>query len=168
MNTSLESINEWLTLIANLGVLAGIIFLAFEVRQNTKASHSESRQAVLTSSQIEILEFFRNPEVVAGIVKQEKLTQEENIRVHFLLTAIMRLREYSWLQYQNRTIDRDQWNTELSVIGIVLSAVRTRKWWNVVGKHQFNPNFANFVDRHLETISVSNDYWVREMTWDDL
>lgn len=30
----LEGINRWLTLLANLGVVAGIVFLAVEVRQN--------------------------------------------------------------------------------------------------------------------------------------
>lgn len=30
----LESLNRWLTLLANIGVIAGIVFLAIEVRQN--------------------------------------------------------------------------------------------------------------------------------------
>ncbi len=32
----LEKLNRWLTLFANIGVLAGIIFLAFEISQNTQ------------------------------------------------------------------------------------------------------------------------------------
>lgn len=31
---NLDSLNKWLTLLANLGVVAGIIFLAIEIRQN--------------------------------------------------------------------------------------------------------------------------------------
>ncbi len=30
----LDNVNKWLTLVANFGVVAGIIFLAIEVRQN--------------------------------------------------------------------------------------------------------------------------------------
>jgi hypothetical protein len=33
----LSAINDWLTLAANIGVLAGIIFLAMEIQQNTTA-----------------------------------------------------------------------------------------------------------------------------------
>ena len=33
----LEQFNTWLTLVANIGVIAGIVFLAFEVNQNTTA-----------------------------------------------------------------------------------------------------------------------------------
>jgi hypothetical protein len=31
---NLDNLNKWLTLLANLGVMAGVIFLAIEVRQN--------------------------------------------------------------------------------------------------------------------------------------
>ena len=32
----LDNINEWLTLVANFGVLIGIVFLAVQIQQNTK------------------------------------------------------------------------------------------------------------------------------------
>ena len=32
----LKNVNEWLTLTANLGVVAGLVFLALQVRQNTQ------------------------------------------------------------------------------------------------------------------------------------
>lgn len=52
----LENINGWLTLIANFGVVAGLVFLGVEVRQNTTAlqaaaiqeSTSVARQQILT------------------------------------------------------------------------------------------------------------------------
>ena len=33
----MERLNQWLTLIANVGVVAGIVFLAYEIRVNTQA-----------------------------------------------------------------------------------------------------------------------------------
>ena len=36
-----ESINDWLSLAANLGVLVGIIFLAFELQQNNRNLEAE-------------------------------------------------------------------------------------------------------------------------------
>ena len=39
---SFKRLNQWLTLIANLGVLLGIIFLVIEINQNTEAIRIES------------------------------------------------------------------------------------------------------------------------------
>jgi hypothetical protein len=47
-----DKLNRWMTLVANFGVIAGLIFLAVEIRQNT-ASLDESRtQARLQSYQM--------------------------------------------------------------------------------------------------------------------
>jgi hypothetical protein len=39
-------VNKWLTLAANIGVIAGIIFLALELRQNSELMRAESRTAM--------------------------------------------------------------------------------------------------------------------------
>jgi hypothetical protein len=41
----MERINQWLTLVANLGVIAGIVFLAYEIQQNTAAVRSSTYQS---------------------------------------------------------------------------------------------------------------------------
>ncbi len=44
MNT--EALNRWLTLTANVGVIAGIVFLAVEIRQNTDMMRAQTRSSV--------------------------------------------------------------------------------------------------------------------------
>lgn len=46
---NLDSLNKWLTLAANIGVIAGIIFLGLELNQNTTAVQSASRQESLNA-----------------------------------------------------------------------------------------------------------------------
>ena len=46
----LSDLNEWLTLAANLGVLAGIVFLALEIQQNTDAVRSSTIQGITNVS----------------------------------------------------------------------------------------------------------------------
>ena len=41
---NLEKLNQWLTLFANFGVLAGIIFLGFEISQNTRTMQAAAIQ----------------------------------------------------------------------------------------------------------------------------
>ena len=42
----LDNLNKWLTLIANVGVLSGIVFLAIEVQQNSNAISSQTRSTI--------------------------------------------------------------------------------------------------------------------------
>lgn len=41
----MERVNQWLTLVANLGVVAGIVFLAYEIQVNTDAVRSANYAA---------------------------------------------------------------------------------------------------------------------------
>ena len=42
----LDKFNQWLILISNIGVLAGIIILIVEINQNTIVARSSARQAI--------------------------------------------------------------------------------------------------------------------------
>ena len=37
---NLDKANQWLTLLANIGVVIGIVFLAFEIRTNTSTNRT--------------------------------------------------------------------------------------------------------------------------------
>lgn len=41
----IEKLNSWLTLVANLGVLVGIVFLAVEINQSNRQAQSATNQA---------------------------------------------------------------------------------------------------------------------------
>jgi hypothetical protein len=41
-----ESLNWWLTLLANLGVLGGLVFVGFEIRQNTAQLRAEGSRSL--------------------------------------------------------------------------------------------------------------------------
>ena len=45
----LDKLNEWLTLIANVGVLLGIAFLVVELDQSNRIAEREARTEVVTS-----------------------------------------------------------------------------------------------------------------------
>jgi len=49
-----DRLNKWLALLANFGVVAGIIFLAVEIRQN-QTLLEQNHQAMLRSQELEIL-----------------------------------------------------------------------------------------------------------------
>ena len=46
-----DKLNRWMTLVANLGVVAGLIFLSIEIRQNTESLDESRKQVQLQSYQ---------------------------------------------------------------------------------------------------------------------
>ena len=54
---NIERLNSWLTLIANIGVIAGIIFLALEIDQSNREARSATYQARVNEVDQSLREF---------------------------------------------------------------------------------------------------------------
>ena len=99
MNT--ENLNKWLTLSANLGVIAGIVFVAFELRQNSELMRAQISMDRSSVARQEFYEIANNDYLLAIDVKlrsevedfplatgwSELLTAEERRRYQFLVIA---------------------------------------------------------------------------------
>ena len=95
-------------------IVASLIFLAFETRQNTNALYAQSRQAILKAALQEIAIQGENPDLALIIIKTESLTPEEHVRLDAWLSLLLRVREFAWLQYRSGIIDEAQWETAMS------------------------------------------------------
>ena len=143
---SLEQYYMIAQIVASLAVVITLIVLIVEIRQSTSALSAQSRQSDLSAAQNELFTVVNHPEISMALAKEEPLTPEENVKVGAFLIAMMRAREFSWLQFRSGLIDERQWKTEGSVIQPLLSSPRTRRWWTVQGRALVNPEFAVYVD----------------------
>ena len=147
----MDKLNQWLTLIANVGVLVGIFFLAFEVQQNTTAIRSQTRAAVFSGVQEELWKNMEYPDVTLNMLTTEREpTPEEKIRFDAWMMASMKAREFAWLEYESGNFDPVQWEQERQVITLVLGCSRCRDWWNKVGKLAFSPEFVDITDNLID------------------
>jgi len=182
LNTSkLADMSE---IVSSIAIVVTLIYLTVEVQQNTDALHAQSRQSVLTSGQSELFAMLEYPDIVKSITKKEPLTSDEHVRLNMILVAMMRGREYSWLQYQNGIIDEAQWQTELAVIifildsqrtrdwwekvgrnAFILDSQRTRDWWEKVGRNAFSDQFSEFVDSLIQNNPPTEVLWKSITNW---
>ncbi|MBC2839853.1 hypothetical protein [Robiginitalea sp. SC105] len=93
------TINQWASLIANLGVLIGIIFLAMELRQNTKNLAAQARATYFSS----LADTFRIPaenisltEAMAKDQSGKELTQAERWQVMAFWTRVQTTVEWGY------------------------------------------------------------------------
>lgn len=160
---NLDALNKWLTLFANIGVLAGVIFLAFEIQQNTNASLANTRETAVSVDMDLINAGIEHPEVVIAMVKPE-LTAEEKVQLQLWLIQLSRTREYQWLQYRNGLLDRQTWESFLTGLLVNLDLPRTRSWWNLFAYDFFDDEFVDEVNKQLESHPViSIDDYVDEI-----
>ena len=95
---NMDSLNKWLTLLANFGVIAGIIFLGLEMQQNTDAIQSSTAQSVTSISSNTLSELASNERMaeirLKGDVNNSSLSEVESLQ-YFALNRNF------WLTFQN-------------------------------------------------------------------
>ena len=122
----ISGLNEWLTLLANLGVIAGIVFLAIEVSQNTKTMQadtyqsrsSESTAFVLASTQSETLASalsktnYYSPEIVCAPTEEQlsSLSEIEMVAYSAYIRASYIRIDNQVYQYEQGLLDESFFN----------------------------------------------------------
>ena len=80
-------------ILANVGVIEGIVFLGFELRQNNELMEAEARMATHQGGQEFALSLAQNPaltSVLAKVSRDEPLSEAEEIQVYALGLFILR------------------------------------------------------------------------------
>jgi hypothetical protein len=128
-------------------IVASLIYVARELRQNTEMMRAESRNEIVHSHQQEIFELIEHPELLKGLHDGE--LDDADVRIHAWLTAHCRAREHEWFQLQYGALDESSWESYSSSIPIVLSGQKARAWWDFM-KPAFDDSFVDHVDGLLE------------------
>ena len=88
----IERTNQWLTLIANVGVLVGVIFLAVELRHSSNAISAQTQDSIADGFIQLNLATISDPTVgenwVIGLYEPERLTNTEKIRFSMHMRAL--------------------------------------------------------------------------------
>jgi len=155
-----EKMNTWLTLITNFGVLVGIVFLAFEVQQNTKITKAQTRDAV-TQKQIEWFRTIGTDPRAAEILRKgvdANVNPEavEALSFNFLIQSSFRMWENEYYQYEMGLFDEAEFLPRIDRWKAAISRSPGRKQvWNM-SRTGYSPEFRDLIDR-LYTETDSGD-----------
>ena len=152
--TKLDQINRWMTLAANIGVLLGILFLVFELRQNTIASRAEAASNYQdTFSEVELF-IAREAEFATLLVAGRNGDGLSNVD-HFRLTVfygnVLRTWQNAHFQYEAGTLNKDLWLSIRTRFAAILREDRglLEHWSN--HQSEFTPAFNKLVSQLIET-----------------
>jgi hypothetical protein len=135
--------------VSGLAVLASLIFVGFQLRQNTQAvragasqAHSQNWQQI-TMPVIESGDFARIWRL--GLEDIECLTDDERVRFYAFAGATLRFFEGARLQWRHGQLDREHWhNVENTVIDFAATS-GFRHYW-AARRHWLSPEFRTWYE----------------------
>jgi len=134
-------------LAANIGVIAGIIFLAIEIQQNSLSTQAQTRTE-LTVIANQMIDFISRPDFV---IARNKLRNEEELSEYEVALisgqVMMQLRTGENVFYQHRigTFNSDEFQGYENFYREYLESPEVKVIWND-RKHIFFPDFQREID----------------------
>jgi hypothetical protein len=142
-------------MLGSAAVVASLLFVGFQIRQNTIATRAASHHAVSEAlNQINLL-WARNKEVariwLAGLSDRRALTPEERWRFDSTMRAYLHVCETMYTQADWGAGDVGIVTAEETGIKNVFASEGVKEWWaeNPFG---FSPEFREYVGRLIKVV----------------
>jgi hypothetical protein len=102
-------LGQTISILANLGVIAGIVFLGYEISQNTDAIRSATIQAIADQSYDNSLTFVDNSELRAArrAARANSLTDDQQDQLDYMYSASLRIQQNRYLQARLGILDEE-------------------------------------------------------------
>ena len=141
-------------------VTASLIYLAKQVRQNSKQLESQSYQAWVASN-LQINMSVSDPALSAivaeGNLGSANLSDKSYVAYAMTHLAIMQMAQAADYLYRSGSLDRDLWEGEMNRAAGILAVPGVRQWWDAGGNTQLTERFV----KQLESTKSNIAYW----TW---
>ena len=123
----MDSVNKWLTLAANLGVIAGIIIVAIELQQAQTEMRAESSalRAQMSIDNTMLSYQFDIPGLANKIRIGEELTYDEKQQTFTFFISLLRFFETLHYQYQVGALDEEIWQSNLTSLSGLCASENT-------------------------------------------
>jgi heme/copper-type cytochrome/quinol oxidase subunit 1 len=140
--------------ISGLAVVVTLIYLALQIRHNTRAVRSSMHQDMVEST-LRIAESMSDNENVGRIVLKanedyDNLTREEFIRFEAYAERVFSNFESVFYSYRNAMIEQDLWESWEASYLSDLSREAIRRYWHDE-RPQHLRDFMDFVDQYYRT-----------------
>jgi hypothetical protein len=153
----MSKLNQWLTLVANLSVVAGIVFLAAEMRQNTAAIQAQTRDSI-TEKQMEYYGWVATSPDLADVFARgnrlgaRELEGGEFMMYTYVVQGILREYENSFYQYTQGLFTAEEFQARLERWAVGMSERGWRDIWSSA-RLGFSPSFRAEIDRIVAEVA---------------
>ena len=148
-------------LVAALGVIATLIYLARQIFQNTKMVESSSLQAWAASQMTGRFELIGNPDlgrvIPDAMIDSRRLSNDTYVQVGLYIENLFRQHQMTYLLHRRGVIDADIFDVEMRIAARFLGWPGLRQWWDA-GPKVMLPEFVTFIE-NLDPGEDANWSW---------
>jgi formyltetrahydrofolate hydrolase len=146
---NLEGVNAVAQLIAAIGVIVSLFYLAAQIRQNTRSTRAVVVDSLAHSLVTLLAQHTQNRELLRAlsvvIENWETASQDDREITLPFIFATFKLFENVWFQQRQATLDRQQWEGWDVYIRIYFHRPGVKTWWSM-RKMAFAPGFRNYLE----------------------
>ena len=151
--------------IGGIAVVITLLYLAYQLRQNTKSTQSASYQAIVSSmselSRELAFDDGRSDLLTKGLQCPDGLSASERVRFSLLMTSYFRGLENIHFQYESKAIPDDVWQGWAYRIASSMQTPGCREWWQRE-QQLYSGRFRKFIEeeallREVEPMSFGVD-----------
>ena len=156
---------SWLRIVANVGLLAGMALVAYEINQNSQLA----RMALLNEGNVASNQFWANlmgetpADVIAMAVEcPEAMTYSDFMAMDAFLFTGMHILYRDFELAQEGIFTEQDWKEGVEGYSAwYLGNPFGRAWWDEEGQYFFADEFVNYVDQQLEgTVRDSHNFYL--------
>ena len=158
------NLQEWSSIaeiLSSIAVLATLVFLVFELRQNTDAIRASTYQEMnAVISQVNGL-FLENPELSEFVARTAsgdgELEMHDAISLRAFVSSQYRHADNVYFQYQSGTINKRQMESLLHplVLNFQRRGRLRNEWLNGADRAPLNPDLVIYLEQQIDSVSAA-------------
>lgn len=151
---SLEQLSYLAQIVASLGVIGSLIFVAFQIKHNTGALERNEHNSTMAQWTVIRMAIAKNRDIAelmtAGLHGQRDLDAADQLRLEQMLQEQAWAAFHIWERTQRGIFPKGTFEaTAGPLLGGLLTTVRGRTWWQSAKHIGFIPGFVADVDAVL-------------------
>jgi len=137
--------------VGGVAVVVSLIYLAVQIRQNTRSVRAASFQALSESHSDRTLRLAENSELhhlwACGL-RGDPLSDEDALRFGSIMLSLIRLSSNAFVQYRSGLLTEDQWQGFRRMPVVLLSSKGGGAWWART-RATFGEEFGAYIDAEI-------------------
>ena len=147
-------------LVGGLAIIVSLLYVGVQVRQSTMATRSATNQAFSTLYSEQILQITREDmrDVFRlGLGGLQNLNPGEQAAFMALIASITRMWETFYFEKRDGRFESEMYDSWLIQLIDLHGNPGVKEYWSM-RKHQFTPDFVEYLDEKLAVIAPKNMY----------
>ena len=145
-----DAIGAIAELLGAIGVIASLVYLAVQLKQNTRALQASSYQMFRQ----EVTQVFQSPVAIHGLSKTirtgltdfERLDEDEAFEFGYWAHGVVHTYDNAYYQYRVGMLDGDRWEMQRAIILDFFRNPSFVQWWKTAALENLSPEFVALVE----------------------